>query len=314
MVMIIASEYVQQELFRIISHIRLANFKVILGKGHWKTYIKQKARSLNIDLPKGFNPESYAQKVIKQKLNKPEAEQELAFEWIMGFLFLSGSVSQEKDLFQTFEDLRKNNPDRQHNFAGLFASSIGNAIKKYMRFEGKRLEDKWDESDAEKVEERVRNIDVKYKHEENVNPKTKEKIPFGLTVTDVEKIQSLDDIVSDIAYKDLKRDLLKYVKDHDHSINQFPYKTLRLLYEDQYDQKEIAEKLNTTPKTVSVVINQKLKRLVAEYGAMLKKKYKDPTLYRLMLNLDLVPEGIVASRRMVGYLHSVCTQLESIFI
>ncbi len=305
--------YVQQELLRIISHIRLANFKIILGKGHWNTFIKQKARSMDINLPQGFNPEAYCNKAIKSKLNKPDTESELALEWVMGFLFLSGSVSQEKDLFQVFEKLRKKNPDRDHNFAGLFANAIGNSIKKYHRFEGKRLEDRWDESDADRIEQKVRNIDIKFKHEDNIDLKTKQQIPFSLSVSDIEKIHSLDDIVSEVAYVDLKKDLLKYVKEHDKSSNKFPTQVLKHLYEDEYSQKELAEMLETTPKTISLTINQRLKKLVAQYASQLKKKYQDPTLYRTMFLLDLVPEGVVANRRFIGYVHSICDKMELIF-
>ena len=287
---------------------------MVLGKGHWNSFIKQKARSLDVDLPSGFNPEKYMYKAVGSKLNKAPVEKEEAAEWCLAYLFIPKAIeSGAEDLFEKFERKRESTPERQHNFAGFFSSYVPNAIKQYQRFENKRLEDRWDEDDMDQLEHKVRDLENKYKHEVTTDPKTMQQIPFGLSGNDIEKLHSLTDLVEDITFKSLKKDLLKYIKDNDNTSNQFAHKILKLKYLDpDYSGKELADLLKTTPKTISTITNKNLKKLVAEYAAQLKKKYNDPTLYRTMLNLKLVPEGVTARRMaaIANYINKLCDNLE----
>ncbi len=106
---------------------------------------------------------------------------------------------------------------------------------------------------------------------------------------------------------------MKYIKEHDNTSNQFAHKILKLRYIDpDYSGTELADLLKTTPKTISTVINKNLKKLVAEYSAYLAKNFNDRTLYKTMLNLKLVPEGVTARKAtaIARYIHHLCDNLE----
>ena len=307
--------YVKQELQSINFKLCIAKIRTVIAKGHWNSFVKSKARSLGIELPTGFNPEAYISKAVKNKLSKAPVEEEEATEWCLAYLFIPQALNSDaEDLFSKFQ---RKNTDGSGNFAGYFSSYVPNAIKQFQRLEGQKLENKWDDDDVQQLENKVKNLENKYKHEITTDPDTKEKIPFGLSGADIEKLHSLTDMVNDIAFSDLKKDLLKYVKENDHSSNQFSYKIIKLKFIDpEYSQQELAEILKTTPKTISISINKNLKKLVAEYAAHLKKNYNDNVLFRAMLRLDLVPEGVTARRTaaIASYIHCLCDKLETAFM
>jgi len=298
--------------------------KYLTAKGQWDKFVKDKAKSFGIKVPGDFKIENVVRKLVNQQTNKFEDESDLVQDWVMAYLFLPEAldaldVDEETgkeywksrgitDVFTTFDKVRREHPDKEHNFAGFVSTSIPRVIKMYIREEKKREEPFLDESADSAVSQRMRK---KIPHGERLKHEVQkdeggETIPFGVQPGDIDKIQNIGDFRDDVIFKELTNNAVKYVKEH---ASENASKVFELRLNEEINLDMIAKKLSRSKQVITDYLHE-LEQVLLSFA----DKYKNADLTRLIQRMIEKTKGTSKVKKSsLTKLAEIVNELESIF-